>query len=95
MDEWPDNVKAKFFWLFEQMSEQGKVLTHGFKHEKEEIFTFYCEIKRIQYRMPCVSDGRKWIISHGFKKKCSGGGKVKWRESDFERVRTIIAEYYQ
>jgi hypothetical protein len=86
-------AKAKFLVLFDQMAQYGRVSPKRFGREMGGLWAFKHEVCNIQIRFPCFQDGRRWLLTHGFKKPGAKKGLGKWPRSEIERATQIIAEY--
>jgi Phage derived protein Gp49-like (DUF891) len=87
------SAKARFLFLFQQMSDYGQISPKRFYSEMGDFWTFAHEVKNVQIRFPCFRDGNKWIVTHGFKKPGAQKGLGKWPESEVKRAEELMALY--
>lgn len=82
-----DSDRIKLLALLKRAADMGPMNIHdGEKFKKLEGTIF--EFKVFQIRMPCFYDGRKIILTHGFKKK-----KDKTPPAEIQRAARIQKEY--
>ncbi|MBI1903269.1 MAG: type II toxin-antitoxin system RelE/ParE family toxin [Planctomycetia bacterium] len=93
-----DNVKAtayfKFIVLFDQMAKTGQVQRKRFRSEMQGFYAFAHEHRNVQYRFPCFSDGRRWILTHGFAKPGAQEGLGEWPQREIDRAVELRKEYF-
>jgi hypothetical protein len=91
------NITAytKFLVLFQQMAENGKLSNKRFSFEGNGLYAFKHELRNVQIRFPCFQDGRKWILTHGFKKRGAQKGRGVWPEEEVKRAKEIRKEYFE
>jgi hypothetical protein len=79
--------KAKLARLFQRMATTGHISNpEKFRKERGEIYGF----KSFQIRIGCFRVGRKWLLTHGFRKK-----KNHWPNSELKRAEIVRNEYVE
>ena len=62
--------QMKLATLFKRMADHGRIQDgQKFKRLEGEIWEFKIRTKDTGLRVPCFSDGKTWVLTHGFLKK--------------------------
>lgn len=82
-----DAEQRKLDVLFQRMADTGRIFNkEQFKQVEGKIYEF----KRHQVRIGCFQMGRRWLLTHGFRKKSK-----KWPRSEIERAQRIMNEHIE
>lgn len=77
------------------MANFGRLSPKRFDKEMRDLYAFKFEARNVQIRFPCFPDGRKWIVTHGFRKPGAKKGRGKWPQEEINRALEIQREYYR
>lgn len=79
--------RIKLETLLERMAEHGEIRNkEKFNHLEGKIYEF----KSDKNRLPCFQSGRRWILTHGFRKQ-----KKKTPRKEILRAKDIMNEHLE
>ena len=85
LEELPEKERMRFVTLFQRMADTGRIHNEEqFKKEQDKIYAF----KRGQMRIGSFQIEERWLLTHGFIKKCS-----RWPKAELDRAERIMNEH--
>ncbi len=82
-----DDTRTKFSTLFARLADIGKISNkEQFRKLRDDIW----EAKRNGYRILCFQRGRRWLLTHVYKKQ-----KRKCPPGEIDRAEQIMLEHMQ